>query len=169
MITGLSGQTIEVLNTDAEGRLILSDALTWAVRQERANSLVDVATLTGAIYAMLGHVAIGTMTNDELWYDCLKGAAEISGERIWQMPDFPEYEKLIESDLADVRNTSKDGCGAITAGLFLKRFVEKASWVHLDIAGAADSKTPVWEHQVGGAHGAAVSTLYHLGAIMGDT
>ena len=169
VITGLSGQTIEVLNTDAEGRLILSDALTWTVRQERANSLVDVATLTGAIYAMLGHVAIGTMTNDELWYDCLKGAAEISGERIWQIPDFPEYEKLIESDLADVRNTSKDGCGAITAGLFLKRFVEKASWVHLDIAGAADSKTPVWEHQVGGAHGAAVSTLYHLGAIMGDT
>ena len=169
VITGLSGQTIEVLNTDAEGRLILSDALTWAIRQEHATRLVDVATLTGAIYAMLGHVAAGVMTNDDSWYACLMDAAEESGERFWKMPAFPEYEKLIESDLADVRNTSKDGCGAITAGLFLKRFVEERPWLHLDIAGAADSKSPVWQHQVGGAHGTAVSTLYHLGKNMEDT
>ena len=164
VITGLSGQTIEVLNTDAEGRLILSDALTWAVRQEHATRLVDVATLTGAIYAMLGHVAAGVMANDDAWYTCLETAAARSGERYWRMPAFPEYEKLIDSDLADVRNTSKDGCGAITAGLFLKRFVEERPWLHLDIAGTADSKSPVWQHQVGGANGAAVPTLYHLAA-----
>ena len=162
LITSLSGQTIEVLNTDAEGRLILADALTWAIREEGCTRLVDVATLTGAICAMLGNVAAGVMASDDGWYDRLLDAAALSGERYWRMPDFPEYEKLIESDLADVRNTSKDGCGAIAAGLFLKKFTEGLPWLHLDIAGTADGKKPVWQHQVGGATGAAVSTLYHL-------
>ncbi|MGM9663187.1 MAG: leucyl aminopeptidase family protein [Oscillospiraceae bacterium] len=162
VVTAFSGQTIEVLNTDAEGRLILCDALTWAIREEKATRLVDVATLTGAIHAMLGHVAAGVMTNDEEWYGKLTAAAARSGERYWQMPTFPEYEKLIESDFADVRNTTKDGCGAIAAGLFLKRFTENLPWLHLDIAGTADGKSPVWQHQVGGATGAATSTLYYL-------
>lgn len=164
LIRTLSGQTVEVLNTDAEGRLILADALTWAVREEGCTRLVDIATLTGAIYAMLGHVAAGVMASDDAWFARLEAAAERSGERFWRMPDFPEYEKLIESDLADVRNTSKDGCGAITAGLFLRRFTEGKPWLHLDIAGTADCKTPVWQHQVPGATGAAVSTLFHLAA-----
>ena len=162
LIQSLSGQTIEVLNTDAEGRLILADALTWAIREEGCTRLVDAATLTGAICAMLGNVAAGVMASDDGWYERLLAAAELSGERYWRMPDFPEYEKLIESDLADVRNTSKDGCGAITAGLFLKRFTQGLPWLHLDIAGTADGKKPVWQHQVPGATGAAVSTLYHL-------
>lgn len=166
VVTALSGQTIEVLNTDAEGRLILADAITWAIREEGCTRLVDVATLTGAIYAMLGHVAAGVMANDEGWYAALESAAALSGERYWRMPAFPEYEKLIDSELADVRNTSKDGCGAITAGLFLGRFVEGRPWLHLDIAGTADGGTPVWQHQVPGATGAAASTLYHLAAGM---
>lgn len=164
VIGSLSGRTIEILNTDAEGRLILADGLTWAIRQEHCTRLVDVATLTGAIWAMLGYVAAGVMASDDGWYGRLEAAAALSGEKYWRMPAFREYEKLIESDLADVRNTSKDGCGAITAGLFLKGFTEKLPWLHLDIAGTADGKSPQWQHQVSGATGTAVSTLYYLAA-----
>lgn len=166
VIGSLSGKTIEVLNTDAEGRLILADGLTWAIEKESCTHLVDIATLTGAIHAMLGNVATGVMAVGEDWYARLVSAAEKSGERFWRMPDFPEYEKLIDSPLADVRNTSRDGCGAITAGLFLKRFTQGLPWMHLDIAGAADVTIPVWKHQVKGATGAAVTTLYHLAADM---
>ncbi len=162
VISTLSGQSVEVLNTDAEGRLILADALTWAVREEGCTHLVDAATLTGAVWAMLGYVAAGVMASDDGWYARLEAAAALSGERYWRMPAFPEYEKLIESDLADMRNTSKDGCGAITAGLFLRRFTEGRPWMHLDIAGTASVKSPVWQHQTPGATGAAVSTLFHL-------
>lgn len=162
LVTSFSGQTIEVLNTDAEGRLLLCDAVTWAIREEKATKLVDAATLTGAIYAMLGHVATGVMTNDDAWFAALERAAEQSGERFWQIPTYPEYEKLIESDYADVRNTTKNGCGAIAAGLFIKRFTEEHPWMHLDIAGTADNSSPVWQHQVGGATGAATATLYYL-------
>ncbi len=169
LVTSFSGQTIEVLNTDAEGRLLLCDAVTWAIREEKATKLVDAATLTGAIYAMLGHVATGVMTNDEAWFAALTDAAEKSGERFWQIPTYPEYEKLIESDYADVRNTTKNGCGAIAAGLFIKRFTEEHPWMHLDIAGTADNSSPVWQHQVGGATGAATATLYYLAESVGKT
>ena len=169
LVTSFSGKTIEVLNTDAEGRLLLCDAVTWAIREEKATKLVDAATLTGAIYAMLGHVATGVMTNDEAWFAALTDAAEKSGERFWQIPTYPEYEKLIESDYADVRNTTKNGCGAIAAGLFIKRFTEERPWMHLDIAGTADNSSPVWQHQVGGATGAATATLYYLAESAGKT
>ena len=155
-----------MLNTDAEGRLLLCDAVTWAIREEKATRLVDVATLTGAIYAMLGHVATGVMTNDDEWFSRLEDASRQSGERFWKIPTYPEYEKLIESDYADVRNTTKDGCGAIAAGLFIKKFTEDKPWMHLDIAGTADVKSPIWQHQVSGATGAAASTLYYLAAGM---
>lgn len=168
LVTSFSGQTIEVLNTDAEGRLLLCDAVTWAIREEKATKLVDAATLTGAIYAMLGHVATGVMTNDDKWFEALERAAEKSGERFWKIPTYPEYEKLIESDYADVRNTTKNGCGAIAAGLFIKRFTEDHPWMHLDIAGTADNSSPVWQHQVGGATGAATATLYYLAESVGE-
>ncbi len=164
LITTFSGRTVEVLNTDAEGRLILCDALTWAIREERVTHLADIATLTGAIYALLGHVAAGVMASGDSWYGRLEQAAALSGERYWRLPAFPEYEKLLESELADLRNVSKDGCGAVTAGLFLRHFTEGLPWLHLDIAGTADGKSPLWQHQTGGATGAAVSTLYHLAA-----
>jgi len=162
LIRSFSGQTIEILNTDAEGRLILADGLTWAIREEGCTRLVDIATLTGAIAAMLGQVAAGVMANDDQWYGALERAAALSGEKYWRMPGFREYEQLIESDLADLRNTSKDGCGSITAGLFLQHFTEGLPWLHLDIAGTADLSKPVWQHQSGGATGTAVSTLFYL-------
>ncbi|MBR2895672.1 MAG: leucyl aminopeptidase family protein [Oscillospiraceae bacterium] len=166
LVTSFSGKTIEVLNTDAEGRLLLCDAVTWAIREENATHLVDAATLTGAIYAMLGHVATGVMTNDDAWFARLEDASRQSGERFWKIPAYPEYERLIESDYADLRNTTKDDCGAIAAGLFIKHFTEDRPWMHLDIAGTADVNSPVWQHQVSGATGAAASTLYYLAAGM---
>ena len=166
IITSFSGKTIEILNADAEGRLILADGLAWAAEKEGCTHLVDIATLTGAICAMLGFVTTGVMASDDDFYGCLTRAAARSGEKFWRMPDDPEYETLIESDYADVRNTSKDGCGAITAGLFLKKFTDGRPWLHLDIAGTADNTGIVWQHQVPGATGTAVSTLYHLAQIL---
>ena len=166
VITSFSGKTIEILNADAEGRLILADSLAWAAEREDCTHLVDIATLTGAICAMLGFVTTGVMASDDGFYGCLMRAAARSGEKFWRMPDDSEYEALIGSDYADVRNTSKDGCGAITAGLFLKKFTEKRPWLHLDIAGTADNTGIVWQHQVPGATGTAVSTLYHLTQIL---
>lgn len=162
VIRSLSGQTIEVLSTDAEGRLILCDGITWAIREEKVTRLVDVATLTGAIVSMLGPVATGVMSNDDGWFACLERAAARSGEKFWRIPDFPEYEDLNQSDYADLRNTTKDGCSAIAAGLFLKRFTQGLPWLHLDIAGT--SRGSVWQHHVGDATGAPVSTLYQLAA-----
>ena len=169
VITTFSGKTIEILNTDAEGRLILADALAWGVEKEGCTHLVDIATLTGAVWAMLGYVTTGVMASDDAFYDCLRHAAVRSGEKFWRMPDDPEYEALIESDLADVRNTSKDGCGAITAGLFLKKFTAGRPWLHLDIAGTADNSGIVWQHQVPGATGTAATTLYHLAQVLFET
>ena len=169
VITTFSGKTIEILNTDAEGRLILADALAWGAEKEGCTHLVDIATLTGAVWAMLGYVTTGVMASDDSFYDCLRHAAVRSGEKFWRMPDDPEYEALIESDLADVRNTSKDGCGAITAGLFLKKFTAGRPWLHLDIAGTADNSGIVWQHQVPGATGTAATTLYHLAQVLFET
>lgn len=162
LIRSFSGKTIEILNTDAEGRLILADSLTWAIREEGCTRLVDIATLTGAIASMLGRVAAGVMSNDDEWYAALEKASALSGERYWRMPNYVEYEWLIESDLADLRNNSKEDCGAITAGMFLQHFTESLPWLHLDIAGTADIRRPVWQHQGRGATGAAVSTLFYL-------
>lgn len=166
VITSFSGKTIEILNADAEGRLILADALAWAAEKEGCTHLADIATLTGAICAMLGFVTTGVMASDDDFYSCLTRAAARSGEKFWRIPDDPEYQTLIESDYADVRNTSKDGCGAITAGLFLKKFTDGRPWLHLDIAGTADNTGIVWQHQVPGATGTAVSTLYHLAQVL---
>lgn len=168
LIGSLSGKTIEVMNTDAEGRLILADALTWAARKESCTHLVDVATLTGAVYAMLGFITTGVMAGDDAWFAALQRAAAKSGEKFWRMPADPEYARLIESDLADVRNQSKDGCGAITAGLFLKAFTDDLPWMHLDIAGTAEHRGTIWEHQVSGATGAALPTLYFLAKGMAE-
>lgn len=162
VIRGLSGKTIEVLNTDAEGRLILSDAITWAIRKEGATKLVDIATLTGAVVQMLGFVMAGVMASDDAWWGCLQKAAISSGEKYWRMPMEEEYEKLIESDYADVQNTSRDGCASVAAGLFLHRFTEGLPWLHLDIAGTASVPSPIWAFQSIGATGAGTSTLYHL-------
>lgn len=137
IITSMSGKTIEVGNTDAEGRLILCDALTYAQRFEPA-ALVDVATLTGACMVALGRVAAGLMTHDDSLANELLAAGENVHDRAWRLPLFEEYQGLIDSTFADVYNIGGRWGGAITAGCFLARFTEGQRWAHLDIAGVAD-------------------------------
>ncbi|GIX35338.1 MAG: putative cytosol aminopeptidase [Lysobacteraceae bacterium] len=136
VLTSMSGKTIEVLNTDAEGRLILCDALTYAQRFEPA-ALVDVATLTGACVIALGKHAHGLMSkHDDLAAELL-AAGETSGDRAWRLPLWDEYQTQLESAFADVANIGGKAAGAITAGCFLSRFAEGQRWAHLDIAGTA--------------------------------
>ena len=136
VITSHGGKTIEVINTDAEGRLILCDALSWAKRYQPA-CVVDIATLTGAIVVALGHTAAGVMGNDEALVEEVRQAGERSGERVWPLPLWDEYRDLMKSDIADVKNTGGRPAGSISAGWFLREFVDGYPWAHLDIAGTA--------------------------------
>lgn len=136
IIKHYGGKTSEVDNTDAEGRLILADALAYAAKYKPA-AVIDLATLTGACVVALGHHATGMMGNDDGLMAQLKAAGEKTYERVWQLPLYEEYEKQIKSDVADVKNTGGRWAGAITAGLFLKKFIGDYKWVHLDIAGTA--------------------------------
>ncbi len=135
VLTFLNGKTAEIVNTDAEGRLILADALAYASRYRPA-AVIDLATLTGACKVALGSQAAGLMTNDPALAAKVKAAAEVSGERVWELPLFDEYREQIRSDIADMKNTGGRDAGAITAAMFLKQFVDYP-WVHLDIAGVA--------------------------------
>jgi leucyl aminopeptidase len=132
----MSGQTVEVLNTDAEGRLILCDALTYAERYEPA-AVVDIATLTGAIVIALGHVTCGIFSNNESLARALLNAGEESFDRGWQMPLWDDYQEGLNSNFADFANIAGRGGGSITAACFLSRFAKKFDWAHLDIAGVA--------------------------------
>ncbi|KAB2925753.1 MAG: leucyl aminopeptidase [Bacteroidetes bacterium] len=136
IVRHLNGKTSEVDNTDAEGRLILADALSYAVRY-KPSLVVDLATLTGAVVVALGHYATGMMGNDTAVMESMSAAGESTYERVWPLPLFDEYEKLIKSDVADVKNVGGRWAGAITAGWFLKKFIGDHPWVHLDIAGTA--------------------------------
>jgi leucyl aminopeptidase len=134
--TAMSGKTIEIINTDAEGRLVLADGLAYA-RQLGATHLVDAATLTGAIGVALGTVNAGAFSNDEDTYANFNTALAISGEKFWRMPLGEEYADMIKSDIGDIKNTGGRYGGAITAAEFLKVFAEDTPWIHLDIAGMA--------------------------------
>ncbi len=136
IVTSMSGQTIEVLNTDAEGRLILCDALTYADRF-KPDVVVDIATLTGACVVALGHHATGLLSNDQDLADELLEAGQASGDRAWQLPLWDEYDEQISSNFADMANIGGRGAGTITAGCFLARFTKDYRWAHLDIAGVA--------------------------------
>lgn len=136
VLESLSGLTIEVISTDAEGRLILADALAYAKRYA-PKAVVDLATLTGACVVALGHVSSGLMATDDALAEALLAASRATGEKIWRLPLDDEYAEQIRSDVADVKNTGGRPAGAITAGLFLKRFAEGYPWAHLDIAGTA--------------------------------
>jgi len=160
IITAMNGKTIEIINTDAEGRLILADAITYAIRQG-AIRLVDLATLTGACIVALGKVASGVMSNDQGWCQKVLMAAEQVGEKMWQLPNYPEYKELIKSDVADLKNSGGRPAGAITAGMFLAEFAEKTPWVHIDIAGTVTSEKDNG-YNVKGATGVGVRTLVSL-------
>lgn len=136
VVTSMSGQTIEVLNTDAEGRLVLCDALTYAGRF-KPKTVIDIATLTGACVVALGNHASGLYANDQNLADELLSAGKIAGDKAWQMPLWDEYQKSLDSNFADIANIGGREGGSITAACFLSRFTEKYSWAHLDIAGTA--------------------------------
>jgi leucyl aminopeptidase len=136
VVTSHLGKTIEIINTDAEGRLILADALSYARRYEPA-AVVDIATLTGAVVVALGHTASGVMGSDEKLVEELRAAADRADERIWPLPLWDEYRDLMKSDIADVKNSGGRPAGSISAGWFLREFVEEFPWAHLDIAGTA--------------------------------
>jgi leucyl aminopeptidase len=160
ILKSLSGQTIEVLSTDAEGRLILADALTYAERYAPA-AIIDIATLTGACVVALGENVIGMMGNDEPLKLKIQRAADATGERVWELPLWEDYHELIKSDVADFKNTGGRPGGAITAAAFLSKFVGKIPWVHLDIAG------PAWQTKdrpyiPKGASGTGVRLLVHF-------
>jgi leucyl aminopeptidase len=129
-------KTIEVLNTDAEGRLILADALNYAARYE-PNAMVDIATLTGGCLIALGREATGLMGNDPTLIEEIESAAMTSGEKVWQLPLWQEYRELIKSEIADIKNTGGRHASTITGAMFLREFVGSVAWAHLDIAGTA--------------------------------
>jgi len=138
VLTTLSGQTVEVLNTDAEGRLVLADALTYTQRRFEPRFVIDLATLTGAIVATLGFEHAGVFSTDDELVRRIQDAGRYTGERVWQLPLDPFYDKMIKSKIADMKNIGGPNSGAITAAQFLKRFIEKDTpWAHLDIAGVA--------------------------------
>jgi len=138
VLTSLSGQTIEVLNTDAEGRLVLADALTYTQQRFAPKMLIDLATLTGAIVQTLGYEHAGIFSNDDQLVSRVQAAGRYTGERVWQLPLDPFYDKMIRSKIADMKNIGGGNSGAITAAQFLLRFIEKGTaWAHLDIAGVA--------------------------------
>ena len=136
IVTSLSGQTVEILNTDAEGRLILCDALTY-VERFRPAAVIDIATLTGACVIALGHVATGLFANDEALAREVVAAGEDACDRVWRMPLWDDYQEQLKSNFADFANIGGRPAGAVTAACFLARFAKKYTWAHLDIAGTA--------------------------------
>ena len=137
IITAYSGLTVEVINTDAEGRLVLCDALAYAVDAYKPDALIDLATLTGAVVIALSHYATGMLGNNASLLKKVSDAGEKTGEKVWELPIFPEFDEHIKSDTADIRNSNGPGGGTIYGAAFLKKFVGKTPWVHLDIAGTA--------------------------------
>lgn len=133
----LSGKTVEVISTDAEGRLILADAITYAIKNYKPLMLIDIATLTGGCVVALGHYATGLMGNDKVLLEKIKQSGEETGERVWELPLWDEYKEQIKSKNADIKNYGGGDAATITAGCFLKEFVENVKWLHLDIAGTA--------------------------------
>jgi leucyl aminopeptidase len=135
IVTSMSGQTIEIINTDAEGRLVLADVVHYVNAKFKPKFMIDLATLTGAIIVALGQEHAGMFANDDKLAERLTQAGLDTGERVWRMPLAPEYDKLIDSKFADMKNTGGRFGGSITAAQFIQRFVGKTPWAHLDIAG----------------------------------
>jgi leucyl aminopeptidase len=160
VVTSAEGKTVEILNTDAEGRLVLGDAL-WYARQLGATHLVDLATLTGACVVALGKTTTGLFGRPQAWVDRVLDASRKAGDRSWPMPIFDDYKELLKSEIADFTNTGGRAGGAITGALFVKEFAGELPWVHLDIAGTAwaEESKP---YQPKGATGVGVRTLVEL-------
>ncbi|MED1783559.1 leucyl aminopeptidase [Brevibacillus fortis] len=157
VITTMSGKTVEIITTDAEGRLVLADCITYA-KEQGVSCLVDAATLTGGIVVALGHFCSGAMTNDKALLDELMNAADVAGERLWQLPTFDEYRSLNKSRFADLKNSGGRYGHGIIGGVFLQEFVGDTPWVHLDIAGTAYTAS-AGDMQPAGGTGAMTRTI----------
>jgi len=166
ILKAMNGKTIEIVSTDAEGRLILADALSYA-RKRGLSLLVDVATLTGACRIALGTICTGAFTNNQELLNKFIKAAEAAGECVWQMPMFEEYKEGNKSDVADIKNSGGRNGGAITAAQFLSEFVEDTPWVHLDVAGTSMSDKDKG-YLVKGATGVGVRTLVNLTLVLAE-
>ena len=138
VLTMRNGKTVEIHNTDAEGRLVMADGLALAV-EDKVDAMCDIATLTGAVLAALGQKIAGVMSNNDGWAAQVTAAAERADEKMWRLPLPPEYRKLLDSQVADMRNIGGPYGGALTAGLFLQEFVGDIPWAHLDIAGTMNA------------------------------
>jgi leucyl aminopeptidase len=160
VLQSAAGKTVEIINTDAEGRLVLGDAL-WYAKRCGATHLVDVATLTGGCIVALGTITSGLFGTPGVWVDAVKRAADVAGDQVWELPVFDEYKQQIDSEIADVKNAAGREASAITAAMFLKVFAGDTPWAHLDIAGTAwiDEARP---YQAKGPSGVAVRTLVEL-------
>ena len=166
VVRSMSGKTIEIINTDAEGRLVLADALHYA-RQQGVTRIVDIATLTGAMVVALGHAASGLMGNNQEFADQVIAVGNDSGERIWQFPMYDDYKEEIKSNVADVKNSGGRPAGSISAAQFLSEFVDDTPWAHLDIAGTYFSKSEKG-YLVKGGTGVPTRTLVNLAMTLAD-
>ena len=166
VVRAMNGKTIEVINTDAEGRLVLADALSYAC-QQGLRRLVDVATLTGAMVTTLGKACTGVMGNNQQLIDQVAAAGRETGEKYWQLPMFEEYKDLIKSDVADKKNTGDRQAGSISAAFLLSEFVGDTPWVHLDIAGTSTAERTKG-YQVKGATGVPSRTLARLACMLAE-
>jgi leucyl aminopeptidase len=161
IITQYGGKTVEVLNTDAEGRLILADALAYGVEQYKPDAVIDVATLTGAVIIGLGHHRTGLLSNNDALAESVLAAGERAGEPLWRLPLANEYREQLKSKIADLKNIGGRPAGTITAAAFLQEFVGKTPWAHLDIAGTAWDYTEK-PYVPKGPSGIAARTLIEL-------
>lgn len=161
IIKSMNGKTVEIHNTDAEGRLTIIDAVTYAIRHEKVTHILDIATLTGACMVALGTDITGVVTNDDNMLKVLKKASEISGELIWELPNHSTYKESLKSPNADLKNVGTRWGGAIIAGQFIEEFVEKLPWLHLDIAGPAFIESKSKFGSAGGT-GAGTRLLYEF-------
>jgi leucyl aminopeptidase len=163
--TSASGKTVEVLNTDAEGRLVLADAITYALRSG-ATHVVDLATLTGDARAALGHAASAAVSNDDTLWEQVAAAAEAAGDRVWRLPIYPDFRALLQSQSADLKNSDYGEAGVITAAMFIGEFVEGRPWVHLDIAGSHWNENQAHRDIPRGPLGAGTRLCYRLAELM---
>ena len=162
IVTAHNGKRVEILNTDAEGRLILGDALSYTIKEYKPDAVIDLATLTGACVVALGHHATGAITNHDTLMDRVRKAGETSGDRVWQLPNFPEYGELLKGKYGDLQNIGGPDAGTITGGMFLENFVGDTPWVHLDIAGTAWNVKHVDYQPANGATGVGVRLIIDL-------
>ena len=159
VIGSMNGKSIEVTNTDAEGRLTLIDAITYSIRNEKVSEIVDVATLTGGVIVALGFDATGTFTNTDEMYTKMERSSSEYGELVWRMPLFDKYKEILKSDVADLVNSGGRWASAASAAKFLEEFVEGMPWMHLDIAGTSYA-SKAEEYYPKGATGRVVRSIY---------